>query len=78
MGPPVGSAVTFAVLVWRLGAGPFLDGIRTIDGRSWCGGGHRGGDHRVLRLAVAPDRRRGLGVELPLAAQSRRTTAPSP
>ncbi len=25
-------AATLAVLVWRLGAGPFLDGIRTIDG----------------------------------------------
>jgi uncharacterized membrane protein YbhN (UPF0104 family) len=29
-----GAAVTFAVLVWRLGAGPFLDGVRTIDGRA--------------------------------------------
>jgi glycosyltransferase 2 family protein len=27
-----GSAVVFAVLVWRLGTGPFLDGLRTIDG----------------------------------------------
>jgi glycosyltransferase 2 family protein len=26
-----GSAVVFAVLVWRLGTGPFLDGLRTID-----------------------------------------------
>jgi glycosyltransferase 2 family protein len=30
----VGAAVTFAVLVWRLGTGPFLDGIRTVDGRA--------------------------------------------
>jgi len=30
----VGAAVTFAVLVWRLGATPFLDGIRTVDGRA--------------------------------------------
>jgi uncharacterized membrane protein YbhN (UPF0104 family) len=30
----VGSAVTIAVLVWRLGAGPFLDGIRAVDGRA--------------------------------------------
>jgi glycosyltransferase 2 family protein len=29
-----GSAVTFAVLVWRLGTGPFLDGVRTVDGRA--------------------------------------------
>jgi uncharacterized membrane protein YbhN (UPF0104 family) len=28
----VGSALTFAVLVWRLGTGPFLNGFRTVDG----------------------------------------------
>jgi uncharacterized membrane protein YbhN (UPF0104 family) len=28
----VGCALVFAVLVWRLGTGPFLDGLRTIDG----------------------------------------------
>src|SRR5690349_18828174 len=27
-----GSAVVFAILVWRLGTGPFLHGLRTIDG----------------------------------------------
>jgi glycosyltransferase 2 family protein len=27
----VGSAVTLAVLVWRLGGSPFLDGVRTVD-----------------------------------------------
>src|SRR5689334_24389209 len=27
-----GSALVLAVLVWRLGTGPFLDGVRTIDG----------------------------------------------
>ena len=26
------TAATFAVLVWRLGTGPFLDGLRTVDG----------------------------------------------
>jgi uncharacterized membrane protein YbhN (UPF0104 family) len=30
----VGSALTLAVLVWRLGTGPFLDGVRTVDGRA--------------------------------------------
>ena len=30
----VGSAATVAVLVWRLGASPFLDGIRTVDARA--------------------------------------------
>lgn len=28
----VGPAVVLAVLVWRLGTGPFLDGVRMIDG----------------------------------------------
>jgi uncharacterized membrane protein YbhN (UPF0104 family) len=28
----VGSAVVFSVLIWRLGVGPFLDGLRTVDG----------------------------------------------
>ena len=27
----VGSALVLAVLVWRLGTGPFLDGVRTVD-----------------------------------------------
>ena len=30
----VGSAFVLAVLVWRLGTGPFLDGVRTVDGRA--------------------------------------------
>jgi glycosyltransferase 2 family protein len=32
-----GSALVFAVLVWRLGTGPFLDGLRTIDGGALAG-----------------------------------------
>ena len=32
MGPPRGGAAILAVLVWRLGTGPFLDGMRTVDG----------------------------------------------
>jgi len=28
------SAAIFGVLVWRLGTGPFLDGVRTVDGRA--------------------------------------------
>jgi len=31
--PLVGAAI-LALLLWRLGAGPFLDGVRTIDARS--------------------------------------------
>jgi uncharacterized membrane protein YbhN (UPF0104 family) len=30
----VGPALTLAVLVWRLGTGPFLDGVRAVDGRA--------------------------------------------
>ena len=30
----VGAAATLTVLVWRLGASPFLDGVRSIDGRA--------------------------------------------
>jgi glycosyltransferase 2 family protein len=30
----VGSALTLAVLIWRLGTGPFLDGVRAVDGRA--------------------------------------------
>jgi uncharacterized membrane protein YbhN (UPF0104 family) len=30
----VGSALVLAVLVWRVGTGPFLDGIHTVDGRA--------------------------------------------
>jgi hypothetical protein len=29
-----GAAVTLAVLVWRVGASPLLDGIRTVDARA--------------------------------------------
>ena len=38
-----GAAATLAVLVWRLGTGPFLDGIRTVDARALvgCGGSSR-------------------------------------
>jgi glycosyltransferase 2 family protein len=30
----VAAAITFAILLWRLGTGPFVDGVRTIDGRA--------------------------------------------
>jgi uncharacterized membrane protein YbhN (UPF0104 family) len=33
-GRPVGSTVVIAVLVWRVGTGPFLDGVRMVDGRA--------------------------------------------
>ncbi len=33
-GRVVGPVLVLAVLVWRLGAGPFLDGVRSVDGRA--------------------------------------------
>jgi uncharacterized membrane protein YbhN (UPF0104 family) len=30
----IAAAMTFAILLWRLGTGPFVDGVRTIDGRA--------------------------------------------
>jgi glycosyltransferase 2 family protein len=33
-GRPVGCAVTLGVLVWRLGTGPFLQGVRAVDARA--------------------------------------------
>ena len=64
----IGSAAIFAVLVWRLGAGPFLDGIRTVDARSLTA---------AVLLALVTTVccawrwklvARGLGVHLPLPA----------
>jgi uncharacterized membrane protein YbhN (UPF0104 family) len=34
----LGAAAVLAVLVWRLGTGPFLDGVRTVDGRMLAAG----------------------------------------
>ena len=64
----LGAAATVAFLVWRLGTGPFLDGIRTVDGRALAA---------VAGLALATTVccawrwkivARGLGVDLPLPA----------
>jgi glycosyltransferase 2 family protein len=33
-GRVVGPALTLAILVWHLGTGPFLDGVRMVDGRA--------------------------------------------
>jgi glycosyltransferase 2 family protein len=30
----IGSVLTLAILAWRLGTGPFLDGVRSVDGRA--------------------------------------------
>ncbi|HEX3832136.1 MAG TPA: lysylphosphatidylglycerol synthase transmembrane domain-containing protein [Solirubrobacteraceae bacterium] len=65
-GRPVGCAVTLGVLVWRLGAGPFLDGVRAVDGRALAAAAGL-----ALLTTVCCAWRwtivaRGLGIELPL------------
>jgi glycosyltransferase 2 family protein len=35
---PVGAAAILAVVVWRLGVGPFLDGVRAVDGAALAAG----------------------------------------
>ena len=63
-----GAAATFAVLVWRLGTGPFLDGVRTVDGRALAAAA----GIAVLTTVCCAWRwkivARGLGVDLPLPA----------
>jgi glycosyltransferase 2 family protein len=63
-----GAAATLAVLVWRLGTGPFLDGIRTVDGRALAAAAGL-----ALLTTVCCAWRwkivaRGLGIDLPLPA----------
>jgi uncharacterized membrane protein YbhN (UPF0104 family) len=59
---------TLAFLVWRLGTGPFLDGLRTVDGRALAAAAGLG----VLTTVCSAWRwrtvARGLGVDLPLGA----------
>ncbi|HEY1479438.1 MAG TPA: lysylphosphatidylglycerol synthase transmembrane domain-containing protein [Gaiellales bacterium] len=64
----LGAAATLAVVVWRLGAGPFIDGIRTVDAPALAA---------AVGLAVLTTTccawrwrivARGLGMELPLPA----------
>jgi glycosyltransferase 2 family protein len=60
------AAATIAVLVWRLGTGPFLDGLRTVDGGALAAAA---GLAVLTTLCCAWRWRivaRGLGVDLPL------------
>ncbi len=65
-GRVVGPALTLAVLVWRLGTGPFLDGLRTIDGGALAAAA----GIAVLTTFCCAWRwktvARGLGIDLPL------------
>jgi uncharacterized membrane protein YbhN (UPF0104 family) len=64
----VASAATFTILVWRLGTGPFLDGIRTVDGGALAAAAGLA----VLTTVCCAWRWKivagGLGVDLPLRA----------
>jgi uncharacterized membrane protein YbhN (UPF0104 family) len=64
----VAPALTLAVLVWRLGTGPFLDGVRTVDGRALAAAAGLA----VLTTVCSAWRWKtvaaGLGVELSLPA----------
>ena len=64
---PALAAATLAVLVWRLGTGPFLDGLRTVDGRTLAAGIGIGAVTTVCcawRWRIVAG---GLGVDLPLS-----------
>ena len=65
---PAVAVATLAVVVWRLGAGPFLDGVRAVDGRALLAATAIGLVTTVCcawRWTIVA---RGLGVRLPLAA----------
>ena len=65
---PAAATATLAVLVWRLGTGPFLDGLRTVD----AGALAAAAGLAVLTTVCCAWRWRivahGLGVELPLGS----------
>jgi uncharacterized membrane protein YbhN (UPF0104 family) len=62
------TAAVLAVLVWRVGTGPFLDGLRTVDGEALAAAAGLA----VLTTVCCAWRwrivARGLGVDLPLGA----------
>jgi hypothetical protein len=62
----VGGAAILAVLVWRLGTGPFLDGLRTINGWSLAAAGGITAVTTVCSAWRWSLVARGLGVEVPL------------
>jgi uncharacterized membrane protein YbhN (UPF0104 family) len=61
-------AVTFSVLIWRLGTSPFLDGIRTVDARALAAAAALGMLTTVLSAWRWKIVAGGLGVDLPLPA----------
>jgi glycosyltransferase 2 family protein len=64
----VGSGVVLAVLVWRLGTGPFLDGLRRVDGPALAAAVAVGALTTVCCAWRWKTVARGLGVDLALPA----------
>jgi uncharacterized membrane protein YbhN (UPF0104 family) len=64
----VGSGLVLAVLVWRLGTGPFLDGIRMVDGPALAAAVAVGSLTTVCCAWRWKTVARGLGVDLALPA----------
>jgi glycosyltransferase 2 family protein len=63
-----GVAATFGILVWRLGTGPFIEGVRTVDGQALVAAA---GIAVVITVSCAWRWKivaRGLGIDLPLPA----------
>ena len=63
---PAAAAATLAVLVWQLGTGPFLDGLRAVEGGALAAASGLAGLTTVCcawRWRIVA---RGLGIELPL------------
>jgi glycosyltransferase 2 family protein len=65
-GPLAVSALTLGILVWRLGTGPFLTGIRTIDGPALAAGAGVTALTTVFYAWRWKTVARGLGLELSL------------
>jgi uncharacterized membrane protein YbhN (UPF0104 family) len=64
----IAAAATLAVVVWRLGTGPFVDGLRAVDGPALLAAGAIGLLTTVCCAWRWTTVSRGLGVDLPLPA----------
>jgi len=62
----VGAAATSTFLVWRVGTGPFLDGVRTVDGRALAAAAGLAALTTVCCAWRWKLVARGLGIDLPL------------
>ena len=66
---PLGGVAILAVVVWRVGTGPFVDGLRRVSAWSLVAAScHRPGHHGVRRLALGPGGPRASASTCPLRA----------